>query len=53
AINVGRFDRLHSDNLFMSPNETVKNIFFDSSLQKLKFILLMMFLQMLLFGQIQ
>lgn len=37
----------------MSPIETVKIIFFDWSLQKLMFILLMMFLQMLLFGLIQ
>ena len=49
AIYVGRFDRLHSVYLFMSPIETVKIIFF----QKLMFILLMMFLQMLLFGLIQ
>ncbi|MXS28115.1 DUF1361 domain-containing protein, partial [Enterococcus gallinarum] len=53
AIYVGRFDRLHSVYLFMSPIETVKIIFFDWSLQKLMFILLMMFLQMLLFGLIQ
>ncbi|MGO3470912.1 MAG: DUF1361 domain-containing protein, partial [Enterococcus faecalis] len=39
--------------LFMNPIETVKIIFFDWSLQKLMFILLMMFLQMLLFGLIQ
>ena len=37
----------------MNPIETVKIIFFDWSLQKLMFILLMMFLQMLLFGLIQ
>lgn len=53
AIYVGRFDRLHSVYLFMSPIETVKIIFLTSFLQKLMFILLMMFLQMLLFGLIQ
>lgn len=52
AIYVGRFDRLHSVYLFMSPIETVKIIFLTGP-SKLMFILLMMFLQMLLFGLIQ
>lgn len=48
AIFVGRFDRLHSVHLFTQPINTLKIIFFDWSIEKLGFILILTGFQLVL-----
>ncbi|OTN90191.1 hypothetical protein A5819_002690 [Enterococcus sp. 7E2_DIV0204] len=48
AIFVGRFDRLHSVHLFTKPVQTIRLIFFDWSVNKVLFVLLLTMMQLIL-----
>ncbi|MGX7411705.1 DUF1361 domain-containing protein [Enterococcus caccae] len=52
AIFVGRFNRLHSVYVFTKPIQTVKIIFFDWSLNKMLFILLLTIVQIMFLAAI-
>ena len=52
AIFVGRFDRLHSVHLFTKPVQTIQLIFFDWSVNKVLFVLLLTMMQLILLASI-
>lgn len=52
AIFVGRFDRLHSVHLFTKPVQTIQLIFFEWSVNKVLFVLLLTMMQLILLASI-